>query len=160
MLNNIDFNSQKLTDIEKLLQSEEKKLNSINYDIKQCQNNILALENSSSEIKLKKNNLGLQNLEEKADFTMLKFQIEKLKQMNGTYNKSIVEYIKIINKMNAIFNVNLNYDKNHICNNINEIIAFIESKKKNIIEEKQKIEIIHSLNEIKNKIIKEKQKEI
>ena len=26
MLNNIDFNSQKLTDIEKLLQSEEKKL--------------------------------------------------------------------------------------------------------------------------------------
>ena len=139
MLNNIDFNSQKLSDIEKSLQNEEKILNKINYDIKQWQNNILALENASSEIKLKKNNLGLQNLEEKADFTMLKFQIEKLKQMNGTYNKSIVEYIKIINKMNAIFNVNLNYDKNHICNNINEIIAFIESKKKNIIEEKQKI---------------------
>ena len=139
MLNNIDFNSQKLSDIEKSLQNEEKILNKINYDIKQWQTNILALENASSEIKLKKNNLGLQNLEEKADFTMLKFQIEKLKQMNGTYNKSIVEYIKIINKMNAIFNVNLNYDKNHICNNINEIIAFIESKKKNIIEEKQKI---------------------
>ena len=139
MLNNIDFNSQKLSDIEKSLQNEEKILNKINYDIKQWQNNILALENASSEIKLKKNNLGLQNLEEKADFTMLKFQIEKLKQMNGTYNKSIVEYIKIINKMNVIFNVNLNYDKNHICNNINEIIAFIESKKKNIIEEKQKI---------------------
>ena len=139
MLNNIDFNSQKLSDIEKSLQNEEKILNKINYDIKQWQNNILALENASSEIKLKKNNLGLQNLEEKADFTMLKFQIEKLKQMNGTYNKSIVEYIKIINKMNTIFNVNLNYDKNHICNNINEIIAFIESKKKNIIEEKQKI---------------------
>jgi len=139
MLNNIDFNSQKLSDIEKSLQNEEKILNKINYDIKQWQNNILALENASSEIKLKKNNLGLQNLEEKADFTMLKFQIEKLKQMNGTYNKSIVEYIKIINKMNAIFNVNLNYDKNHICNNINEIISFIESKKKNIIEEKQKI---------------------
>ena len=139
MLNNIDFNSQKLSDIEKSLQNEEKILNKINYDIKQWQNNILALENASSEIKLKKNNLGLQNLEEKADFTMLKFQIEKLKQMNGTYNKSIVEYIKIINKMNAIFNVNLSYDKNHICNNINEIIAFIESKKKNIIEEKQKI---------------------
>ena len=139
MLNNIDFNSQKLTDIEKLLQSEEKKLNSINYDIKQCQNNILALENSSSEIKLKKNNLGLQNLEEKADFTMLKFQIEKLKQMNGTYNKSMVEYIKIINKINQIFNANLSYDKNHICNNINDIVIFIENKKKNIIEEKQKI---------------------
>ena len=139
MINNIDFNSQKLSDIEKSLQNEEKILNKINYDIKQWQNNILALENASSEIKLKKNNLGLQNLEEKADFTMLKFQIEKLKQMNGTYNKSIVEYIKIINKMNSIFNVNLNYDKNHICNNINEIISFIESKKKNIIEEKQKI---------------------
>ena len=139
MLNNIDFNSQKLTDVEKLLQSEEKKLNSINYDIKQCQNNILALENSSSEIKLKKNNLGLQNLEEKADFTMLKFQIEKLKQMNGTYNKSMVEYIKIINKINQIFNANLSYDKNHICNNINDIVIFIENKKKNIIEEKQKI---------------------
>ena len=138
MLNNIDFNSQKLADIEKSLQNEEKNLNKINYGIKQWQNNILALENSSSEIKLKKNNLGLQNLEEKADFTMLKFQIEKLKQMNIIYNKSIVEYIKIINKMNIIFNVNLSYDKNHICNNIDEIISFIEGKKKNIIEEKQK----------------------
>ena len=139
MLNNIDFNSQKLSEIEKNLQNEEKKLNTINFDIKQWQNDILALENSSSEIKLKKNNLGLQNLEEKADFTMLKFQIEKLKQMNGTYNKSIVEYIKIITKMNQTFNVNLTYDKTHICSNINEIISFIESKKKNIIEEKQKI---------------------
>ena len=55
MLNNIDFNSQKLSDIEKSLQNEEKILNKINYDIKQWQNNILALENSSSEIKLKKN---------------------------------------------------------------------------------------------------------
>ena len=139
MLNNIDFNSQKLSDIEKSLQNEEKILNKINYDIKQWQNNILALENASSEIKLKKNNLGLQNLEEKADFTMLKFQIEKLKQMNGTYNKSMVEYIKIINKINQIFNANLSYDKNHICNNINDIVIFIENKKKNIIEEKQKI---------------------
>ena len=139
MLNNIDFNSQKLSDIEKSLQEEEKKLSTINFDIKQWQNNILALENSSSEIKLKKNNLGLQNLEEKTDFTMLKFQIEKLKQMNGTYNKSIVEYIKIVNKINQTFNVNLTYDKTHICSNINEIISFIESKKKNIIEEKQKI---------------------
>ena len=164
MLNNIDFNSQKLSDIEKSLQNEEKILNKINYDIKQWQNNILALENASSEIKLKKNNLGLQNLEEKADFTMLKFQIEKLKQMNGTYNKSIVEYIKIINKMNAIFNVNLNYDKNHICNNINEIIYFIESKKKNIIEEKQKIREnnlrINLEIEQNNNIIKEKNKYI
>ena len=131
MINNIDFNSQKLSDIEKSLQNEEKILNKINYDIKQWQNNILALENSSSEIKLKKNNLGLQNLEEKADFTMLKFQIEKLKQMNGTYNKSMVEYIKIINKINQIFNANLSYDKNHICNNINDIVIFIENKKKN-----------------------------
>ena len=139
MLNNIDFNSQKLSEIEKNLQNEEKKLSTINFDIKQWQNNILALENSSSEIKLKKNNLGLQNLEEKTDFTMLKFQIEKLKQMNGTYNKSIVEYIKIITKINQTFNVNLIYDKTHICSNINEIISFIESKKKNIIEEKQKI---------------------
>ena len=139
MLNNIDFNSQKLSEIEKNLQNEEKKLSTINFDIKQWQNNILALENSSSEIKLKKNNLGLQNLEEKTDFTMLKFQIEKLKQMNGTYNKSIVEYIKIITKINQTFNVNLTYDKTHICSNINEIISFIESKKKNIIEEKQKI---------------------
>ena len=164
MLNNIDFNSQKLSDIEKSLQNEEKILNKINYDIKQWQNNILALENASSEIKLKKNNLGLQNLEEKADFTMLKFQIEKLKQMNGTYNKSIVEYIKIINKMNAIFNVNLNYDKNHICNNINEIIAFIESKKKNIIEEKQKIREnnlrINLEIEQNNNMIKEKRNHI
>ena len=63
MLNNIDFNSQKLSEVEKSLQNEEKILNKINYDIKQWQNNILALENSSSEIKLKKNNLGLQNLE-------------------------------------------------------------------------------------------------
>ena len=139
MLNNIDFNSQKLSDVEKSLQEEEKKLSTINSDIKQWQNNILALENSSSEIKLKKNNLGLQNLEEKTDFTMLKFQIEKLKQMNGTYNKSIVEYIKIVTKINQIFNVNLTYDKAHISSNINEIISFIESKKKNIIEEKQKI---------------------
>jgi len=139
MLNNIDFNSQKLSDVEKSLQEEEKKLSTINSDIKQWQNNILALENSSSEIKLKKNNLGLQNLEEKTDFTMLKFQIEKLKQMNGTYNKSIVEYIKIVTKINQIFNVNLTYDKTHISTNINEIISFIESKKKNIIEEKQKI---------------------
>ena len=138
MLNNIDFNSQKLSDIEKSLQEEEKKLSTINFDIKQWQNNILALEDSSSEIKLKKNNLGLQNLEEKTDFTMLKFQIEKLKQMNGTYNKSIVEYIKIVNKINQTFNVNLTYDKTHICSNINDIIFFIESKKKNIIEEKQK----------------------
>ena len=164
MLNNIDFNSQKLSDIEKSLQNEEKILNKINYDIKQWQNNILALENASSEIKLKKNNLGLQNLEEKADFTMLKFQIEKLKQMNGTYNKSIVEYIKIINKMNVIFNVNLNYDKNHICNNINEIIAFIESKKKNIIEEKQKIREnnlrINLEIEQNNNMIKEKRNHI
>ena len=164
MLNNIDFNSQKLSDIEKSLQNEEKILNKINYDIKQWQNNILALENASSEIKLKKNNLGLQNLEEKADFTMLKFQIEKLKQMNGTYNKSIVEYIKIINKMNAIFNVNLNYDKNHICNNINEIISFIENKKKDIIEEKQKIREnnlrINLEIEQNNNIIKEKNKYI
>ena len=132
MLNNIDFNSQKLSEIEKNLQNEEKKLSTINFDIKQWQNNILALENSSSEIKLKKNNLGLQNLEEKTDFTMLKFQIEKLKQMNGTYNKSIVEYIKIITKINQTFNVNLTYDKTHICSNINEIISFIESKKKNM----------------------------
>ena len=143
MLNNIDFNSQKLSDIEKSLQNEEKILNKINYDIKQWQNNILALENASSEIKLKKNNLGLQNLEEKADFTMLKFQIEKLKQMNGTYNKSIVEYIKIINKMNAIFNVNLNYDKNHICNNNNMIkekrnyINDLKKEKENIINQIQ-----------------------
>ena len=139
MLNNIDFNSQKLSEIEKNLQNEEKKLSTINSDIKQWQNNILALENSSSEIKLKKNNLGLQNLEEKTDFTMLKFQIEKLRQMNGTYNKSIIEYIKIITKINQTFNVNLSYDKTHICSNINEVISFIESKKKNIIEEKQKI---------------------
>ena len=139
MLNNIDFNSQKLSEIEKNLQNEEKKLSTINFDIKQWQNNILALENSSSEIKLKKNNLGLQNLEEKTDFTMLKFQIEKLRQMNGTYNKSIIEYIKIITKINQTFNVNLTYDKTHICSNINEVISFIESKKKNIIEEKQKI---------------------
>ena len=139
MMNNIDFNSQKLSDLEKSLQEEEKKLNTINFDIKQWQNNILALENSSSEIKLKKNNLGLQNLEEKADFTMLKFQIEKLKQMNGTYNKSIIEYIKIVTKINQIFNVKLTYDKEHICSNINEIISFIENKKKSIIEEKQKI---------------------
>ena len=130
MLNNIDFNSQKLSEIEKNLQNEEKKLSTINFDIKQWQNNILALENASSEIKLKKDNLGLQNLEERADFTMLKFQIEKLKQMNGTYNKSIVEYIKIVTKINQIFNVNLTYDKTHICRNINEIISFIESKKK------------------------------
>ena len=139
MLNNIDFNSQKLSEIEQNLQNEEKKLSTINFDIKQWQNNILALENSSSEIKLKKSNLGLQNLEDKTDFTMLKFQIEKLKQMNGTYNKSIIEYIKIITKINQTFNVNLTYDKAHICSNINEIISFIESKKKNIIEEKQKI---------------------
>ena len=164
MLNNIDFNSQKLSDIEKSLQNEEKILNKINYDIKQWQNNILALENSSSEIKLKKNNLGLQNLEEKTDFTMLKFQIEKLKQMNGTYNKSIVEYIKIINKMNVIFSANLSYDKNHICNNINEIITFIENKKKNIIEEKQKIREnnlrINLEIEQNNNVIKEKKKYI
>ena len=164
MLNNIDFNSQKLSDIEKSLQNEEKILNKINYDIKQWQNNILALENSSSEIKLKKNNLGLQNLEEKTDFTMLKFQIEKLKQMNGTYNKSIVEYIKIINKINVIFSANLSYDKNHICNNINEIITFIENKKKNIIEEKQKIREnnlrINLEIEQNNNIIKEKKKYI
>ena len=164
MLNNIDFNSQKLSDIEKSLQNEEKILNKINYDIKQWQNNILALENSSSEIKLKKNNLGLQNLEEKTDFTMLKFQIEKLKQMNGTYNKSIVEYIKIINKINVIFSANLSYDKNHICNNINEIITFIENKKKNIIEEKQKIRenkiIINLEIEQNNNEIKEKKKYI
>ena len=164
MLNNIDFNSQKLSDIEKSLQNEEKILNKINYDIKQWQNNILALENSSSEIKLKKNNLGLQNLEEKTDFTMLKFQIEKLKQMNGTYNKSIVEYIKIINKMNVIFNVNLSIDKNHICNNINEIISFIENKKKNIIEEKQKIREnnlrINLELEQNNKLVKEKKEYI
>ena len=164
MLNNIDFNSQKLSDIEKSLQNEEKILNKINYDIKQWQNNILALENSSSEIKLKKNNLGLQNLEEKTDFTMLKFQIEKLKQMNGTYNKSIVEYIKIINKMNVIFSANLSYDKNHICNNINEIITFIENKKKNIIEEKQKIREnnlrINLEIEQNNNVIKEKKKNI
>ena len=164
MLNNIDFNSLKLSDIEKSLQNEEKILNKINYDIKQWQNNILALENSSSEIKLKKNNLGLQNLEEKTDFTMLKFQIEKLKQMNGTYNKSIVEYIKIINKMNVIFSANLSYDKNHICNNINEIITFIENKKKNIIEEKQKIREnnlrINLEIEQNNNVIKEKKKYI
>ena len=164
MLNNLDFNSQKLSDIEKSLQNEEKILNKINYDIKQWQNNILALENSSSEIKLKKNNLGLQNLEEKTDFTMLKFQIEKLKQMNGTYNKSIVEYIKIINKMNVIFNVNLSIDKNHICNNINEIISFIENKKKNIIEEKQKIREnnlrINLELEQNNKLVKEKKEYI
>ena len=164
MLNNIDFNSQKLSDVEKSLQNEEKILNKINYDIKQWQNNILALENSSSEIKLKKNNLGLQNLEEKADFTMLKFQIEKLKQMNIIYNKSIVEYIKIINKMNIIFSVNLSYDKNHICNNINEIISFIENKKKDIIEEKQKIREnnlrINLEIEQNNNIIKEKNKYI
>ena len=164
MLNNIDFNSQKLSDIEKSLQNEEKILNKINYDIKQWQNNILALENSSSEIKLKKNNLGLQNLEEKTDFTMLKFQIEKLKQMNGTYNKSIVEYIKIINKINVIFSANLSYDKNHICNNINEIITFIENKKKNIIEEKQKIREnnlrINLEIEQNNNVIKEKKKYI
>ena len=164
MLNNIDFNSQKLSDIEKSLQNEEKILNKINYDIKQWQNNILALENSSSEIKLKKNNLGLQNLEEKTDFTMLKFQIEKLKQMNGTYNKSIVEYIKIINKMNVIFSANLSYDKDHICNNINEIITFIENKKKNIIEEKQKIREnnlrINLEIEQNNNVIKEKKKYI
>ena len=164
MLNNIDFNSQKLSDIEKSLQNEEKILNKINYDIKQWQNNILALENSSSEIKLKKNNLGLQNLEEKTDFTMLKFQIEKLKQMNGTYNKSIVEYIKIINKINVIFSANLSYDKNHICNNINEIITFIENKKKNIIEEKQKIREnnlrINLEIEQNNNVIKEKKKNI
>ena len=139
MLNNIDFNSQKLSEIEQNLQNQEKKLSTINYDIKQWQNSILALENSSSEIKLKKSNLGLQNLEDKTDFTMLKFQIEKLKQMNGTYNKSIIEYIKIITKINQSFNVNLTYDKAHICSNINEIISFIESEKKNIIEEKQKI---------------------
>jgi len=139
MLNNIDFNSQKLSNVEKSLQEEEKKLSTINLDIKQWQNNILALENSSSEIKLKKKNLGLQNLEEKADFTMLKYQIEKLRQMNGTYNNSIVEYIKIVKKINQIFNVNLTYDKEHICSNINEIISFIESKKRSIIEEKQKI---------------------
>ena len=164
MLNNIDFNSLKLSDIEKSLQNEEKILNKINYDIKQWQNNILALENSSSEIKLKKNNLGLQNLEEKTDFTMLKFQIEKLKQMNGTYNKSIVEYIKIINKINVIFSANLSYDKNHICNNINEIITFIENKKKNIIEEKQKIREnnlrINLEIEQNNNVIKEKKKNI
>ena len=164
MLNNIDFNSQKLSEIEKSLQNEEKILNKINYDIKQWQNNILALENSSSEIKLKKNNLGLQNLEEKADFTMLKFQIEKLKQMNVVYNKSIVEYIKIINKMNVIFNVNLSYDKNHIGNNINEIISFIETKKKNIIEEKQKIREnnlrINLEIEQNSNIVKEKNKYI
>ena len=77
----------------------------------------------------------MQNLEEKADFTMLKFQIEKLKQMNGTYNKSIIEYIKIVTKINQIFNVNLIYDKEHICSNINDIISFIENKKKSIIEE-------------------------
>ena len=139
MLNNIDFNSQKLSEIEQNLQHEEKKLSTINFDIKNWQNNILALENSSSEIKLKKSNLGLQNLEDKTDFTMLKFQIEKLKQMNGTYNKSIIDYIKIITKINQTFNVNLTYDKAHICSNINEIISFIESKKKIIIEEKQKI---------------------
>ena len=164
MLNNIDFNSQKLSDVEKSLQNEEKILNKINYDIKQWQNNILAFENSSSEIKLKKNNLGLQNLEEKADFTMLKFQIEKLKQMNIIYNKSIVEYIKIINKMNIIFSVNLSYDKNHICNNINEIISFIENKKKDIIEEKQKIREnnlrINIEIEQNNNLIKEKNKYI
>ena len=164
MLNNIDFNSQKLSDVEKSLQNEEKILNKINYDIKQWQNNILALENSSSEIKLKKNNLGLQNLEEKADFTMLKFQIEKLKQMNIIYNRSIVEYIKIINKMNIIFSVNLSYDKNHICNNINEVISFIENKKKDIIEEKQKIREnnlrINLEIEQNNNIIKEKKKYI
>ena len=164
MSNNIDFNSQKLSDVEKSLQNEEKILNKINYDIKQWQNNILALENASSEIKLKKNNLGLQNLEEKADFTMLKFQIEKLKQMNLIYNKSIIEYIKIINKMNVIFNVNLSVDKNHICNNIDEIISFIESKKKNIIEEKQKIREnnlrINLEIEQNNNIIKEKNKYI
>jgi len=164
MLNNIDFNSQKLSDVEKSLQNEEKILNKINYDIKQWQNNILALENSSSEIKLKKNNLGLQNLEEKADFTMLKFQIEKLKQMNIIYNRSIVEYIKIINKMNIIFSVNLSYDKNHICNNINEVISFIENKKKDIIEEKQKIREnnlrINLEIEQNNNIIKEKNKYI
>ena len=164
MLNNIDFNSQKLSDVEKSLQNEEKILNKVNYDIKQWQNNILALENSSSEIKLKKNNLGLQNLEEKADFTMLKFQIEKLKQMNIIYNRSIVEYIKIINKMNIIFSVNLSYDKNHICNNINEVISFIENKKKDIIEEKQKIRennlIINLEIEQNNNIIKEKNKYI
>ena len=164
MLNNIDFNSQKLSDVEKSLQNEEKILNKINYDIKQWQNNILALENSSSEIKLKKNNLGLQNLEEKADFTMLKFQIEKLKQMNIIYNRSIVEYIKIINKMNIIFSVNLSYDKNYICNNINEVISFIENKKKDIIEEKQKIREnnlrINLEIEQNNNIIKEKNKYI
>ena len=164
MLNNIDFNSQKLSDVEKSLQNEEKILNKVNYDIKQWQNNILALENSSSEIKLKKNNLGLQNLEEKADFTMLKFQIEKLKQMNIIYNRSIVEYIKIINKMNIIFSVNLSYDKNHICNNINEVISFIENKKKDIIEEKQKIREnnlrINLEIEQNNNIIKEKNKYI
>ena len=91
---------------------------------------------------------------------MLKFQIEKLKQMNVVYNKSTVEYIKIINKMNAIFNVNLSYDKNHIGNNINEIISFIETKKKNIIEEKQKIREnnlrINLEIEQNNNIIKEK----
>ena len=38
---------------------------------------------------------------------------------------SIVEYIKIVTKINQIFNVNLPLDKTHICSNINEIISFI-----------------------------------
>ena len=161
MMNNIVFNSQKLNDVEKSLQEEEKKLNKINFDIKQWQNNILALENSSTEIKLKKNSLGLQNLEERADFTMLKFKIEKLKQMNDTYNRSIVEYIKIVTKISQIFNVNLTYDKEHICSNINEIISFIENKKKSIVEEKQKIRennlrIILEIEQNNNLIISKK----
>ena len=139
MLNNIGDNNQKLIETEKALNEEGKKLSTVNFEINEFQKNISFLENSNNDIKLKKSNLGLQNLEEKADFTMLKFQIEKLKQMNDIYNKNTIEYIKIVTKINSTFNVNFTFDKKNICNNINDIITFIEDKKKSIIEEKQKI---------------------
>ena len=138
MISNVSINNTKIAELDALINQKKNEIVKVNYDIKQCENDLVGLESNNSQLKLKLSQFGFDS-NQNINSNLFNFHVDKLNQFCLQFTDNENKALTMILKINHIFSQNFSCDKRILINTLDSLIAFIKTKTTEITEEKQKI---------------------
>lgn len=141
MISNVNSNNTKINEIDDMINVKRNEIERKNYEIKQCENDILALESGNSQLKLKLSSFGIESesQNEQNNINLFNFHMKKLSDFCLKFSENETKIISLILKINSMFGTKFICDKKMLIKSMDEITIYIKEKIEEVTEEKMKI---------------------
>ena len=110
MISNVSINNTKIAELDALINQKKNEIVKVNYDIKQCENDLVGLESNNSQLKLKLSQFGFDS-NQNINSNLFNFHVDKLNQFCLQFTDNENKALTMILKINHIFSQNFSCDK-------------------------------------------------